>query len=287
VKENFYIRAGIGRQVLLPRIGEMDNALNLNTGRVFSGTSKDQQRTIGTRGNPYLQPITSDQFDLSFEWYPRDNDLYSIALFYKDMDGVYEKNADYIDVEGIDLPMPIITTVKTERPGTISGIEVAFRTELDFLPGALKNFALAGNYTWMDIDTVQDYNPNETYKEDFDWIAYTETLYLAEGMMESTGALVLSYDDGQRWSGRLAYKYQDYVVTQGYNLRRPSNFWSGAVNFRINQRFQLVAQVWNLTNEKTTAGHIGSKNIGEPFPDYPRRVQADSRTWRLGVRMRF
>jgi len=290
VRDDFIIRAGIGRQVLLPRIGEMDNALNLNTGRVFSGTSKDQQRTIGTRGNPYLQPITSDQFDLSFEWYPRDNDLYSIAFFYKDMDGVYEKNADYIDVEGIDLPMPIITTVKTERSGTIGGIEVAFRTELDFLPGFLKHFALAGNYTWMDIDTVQDYNANETYKEDFDWIAYTETLYLAEGMMESTGALVLSYDDGQRWSGRLAYKYQDYVVGKdgpNYMLRRPSNFWSGSVNFRINQRFQLVAQVWNLTNEKTIAGHISSKNIGEPFPDYPRRVQADSRTWRLGIRMRF
>ncbi len=290
VSEKFIIRAGLGRAVMLPRIGEMDNATNLKTGRVFTGTSKDKQRTIGTRGNPYLQPIVSDQADLSFEFYPRDNDLYSIAVFYKDMDGIYEKNADYIDVEGIDLPMPVITTVKTEKHGTISGIEFNFRTELDFLPGFLKHFAISGNHTEMDIDMIQDYNPNEAYKEDFDWIAYTEINYMAENMTESTSALVLSYDDGSKWSGRIAWKHQDYIVLKdgpNYMLRRPTDFWSASVNYRINKRFRLVGQVWNLGNEKTTNGQISSKNIGEPFPDYPRRIQSESRTWRLGVRMSF
>jgi len=290
VNEKFIIRAGVGRSVMLPRIGEMDNATNLKTGRIFSGEGKEQQRTIGTRGNPYLQPIVSDQVDLSFEFYPSNGEIFSVALFAKKMDGIYEKNADYIDIEGVDLPMPVITTVKTERDGKIHGVEFNFRTELDFLPGPLEHLALSANHTIMDIDTIQDYNPNEAFKEDFDWIAYTETLYMAENMSEETSSVVLSYDDNRRWSGRVSWKHQDFSVLKdgpNYMLRRPTDFWNGSLNFNINDRFKVVGQVWNMFDAKTTNGHISSKNIGEPFPDYPRRIQSEGRSWRIGARLNF
>ena len=156
VTDEFIIRFGAGRAVLLPRIGEMDNALNLNNGRIFSGGETQQQRNVGTRGNPYLQPIVSDQTDLSFEYYPSNGEVFSVAFFYKDMDGVYEKNAEYVDVEGVDYQLPIITTVKTERPGKVKGVEFNFRKELDFLPGPLEHLALSANLVTLDTDACMD-----------------------------------------------------------------------------------------------------------------------------------
>ncbi len=290
VSDEFIIRLGAGRSILLPRIGEMDNATNLKTGRIFSAESKEKQRTIGTRGNPYLEPIISDQVDLSFEFYPGNGDIFSIALFTKQMDGIYEKNADYIDVEGLDLPMPIVTTVKTDRDGKIKGVEFNFRKELDFLPGPFEHLTLSGNHTIMDIDTWQDYNANEAFKEDFAWIAYTEINYLAEGMSETTSSAALSYDDNNKWSGRVGWHGQDYAAGRDgstYMLRRPTDFWSGALNYRINDQFRVVAQVWNMLDAKTTNGQLASKNAGQPYPDYIRRTQSDGRSWRIGLRMNF
>jgi len=186
--------------------------------------------------------------------------------------------------------MPVITTVKTVRPGKIKGVEFNFRKELDFLPGPLEHLALSANHTIMDIDTWQDYNANEAFKEDFDWIAYTEILYLAEGMSETTSSAVLSYDDNQKWSARLAWKGQDYAAGkdgQTYMMRRPTDFWSGSLNYAINDKFKVVFQAWNLFDAKTTNGQLASKNAGQPYPNYIRRAQSDGRSWRIGLRMNF
>ena len=70
-------------------------------------------------------------------------------------------------------------------------------------------------------------------------------------------------------------------------LRRPTDFWSGSVNYAINDKFKVVFQAWNLFDAKTTNGQLASKNAGQPYPDYLRRTQSDGRTWRIGLRMNF
>jgi len=38
---------------------------------------------VNARGNPFLEPLESDNFDVSFEWYKSDDTAFSAAVYYK------------------------------------------------------------------------------------------------------------------------------------------------------------------------------------------------------------
>lgn len=110
-------------------------------------------------GNVALKPITSNNYDLSLEWYPSSGQSVTAAVFYKDVKDIIMKSVYTRTFESMAGNPQIfaITGPDNVARATVKGIEIAGMTYFDrlgFLDGALpdwaKGFGVSANYTYID-----------------------------------------------------------------------------------------------------------------------------------------
>ncbi|CAN5381737.1 TonB-dependent receptor [soil metagenome] len=136
-------------------------------------------------GNPDVKPTESDNLDLSLEYYPDRDSLFSVGVFYKKINTFVQTLAQDIPYNQLNLPdsllvgrgpngtdLPNTTIFRTTQPintdgGTLKGFEVNAQKRLDFLPGWLENFGVQANYTYVssDITYITLLNPLTTINE--------------------------------------------------------------------------------------------------------------------------
>jgi TonB-dependent receptor len=111
-----------------------------------------------TAGNPSLKPTTSDNFDLTAEWYFAGNGVGQLtaSLFAKRLKGVLTNDIVRTDLtnNGATYSAVITSPVNSDRVGKIKGIELSYQQVYDFLPGFLKGLGLQANYTYVDSKGV-------------------------------------------------------------------------------------------------------------------------------------
>lgn len=98
-------------------------------------------------GNPALDPYESDNLDVSFEHYIGEAGIFSVGLFYKDIDGyivntVSRTNAEFPDYE---VAMPV-----NGDKAEVRGLEMNWQQQFDFLPGHLDGLLAGVSGTWLD-----------------------------------------------------------------------------------------------------------------------------------------
>lgn len=95
-------------------------------------------------GNPALSATKSMNFDLMAEHYFKNVGIISGGVFHKNIeDFIY--TFQFTDAAtGFDAFQP-----QNGDDATITGAEVSFQRQLDFLPGFLKNLSLMANYTYL------------------------------------------------------------------------------------------------------------------------------------------
>jgi TonB-dependent receptor len=108
-----------------------------------------------TAGNPYLEPIRSNNVDLSVEWYPYDEALFSVALFRKNIESFNQRLLRSIPFSETGFPttlLPVgvtpddifnVTTFVNTPGGVLNGFEVTMQTpfNFEFIPEALTDSA--------------------------------------------------------------------------------------------------------------------------------------------------
>ena len=85
-----------------------------------------------------LAPITADNFDLAYENYWGKSSSFTLGLFYKRLNGSIafgEFERDFVN-NGTTQRVLLRGPRNGEGGGTLKGVEVAFQTFFDFLPGA-------------------------------------------------------------------------------------------------------------------------------------------------------
>ena len=110
----------------------------------------DDDREI-SRGNPDLEPTSSNNFDIMFENYTSYLGLFSAGFYYKRMTNIIV-NTSVIETlpfedgtQVYDISMPI----NGDDDATIYGFELALNQKLNFLKIAfLSNFSIYANYTY-------------------------------------------------------------------------------------------------------------------------------------------
>lgn len=194
-------------------------------------------------GNPDLQRLEADNFDLALEWYPNNDSVVSIGYFYKDLEnaiaGIQVENGT---VNGIAFDEG--STYTNLSSGEIRGFEFNYQQELDFLhEGIIVGF----NYTHADSDTTLPDGRSAPLPRQSD------TVWNA----------ILGYDSGP-WDLRLAYssrsEYLDEVRPQDdptdpiedrIVLDHAQLDFSG--KYSITENFQLFGEVKNITDEPYVA----------------------------------
>ena len=143
------IRLGITKTRTRPEFGQLNPALTITqTDPGQSSGGGEVYAAQGSAGNPDLQPRTSTNYDITWEYYPSGNTSASVAVFYHDVWG-------FIDNYPRTVEDPVYGKINVNRPenagdGKIKGIEVAGQTFLDFLPGAWNGFGVQANLTYID-----------------------------------------------------------------------------------------------------------------------------------------
>ena len=100
------------------------------------------------RGNPGLEPVTSDNVDLKFEQETGEAGMFSVAGFYKMLNNFVEQQQQVIGGGSQYAGYEEVEYVNSDETATVYGVEVSLEQRLLFLPGLLKNLGVFANYTW-------------------------------------------------------------------------------------------------------------------------------------------
>lgn len=106
-----------------------------------------EEETV-VEGNPELSPLTSMNWDLSFEWYLESGGILSVAGFYKSIDDFTYYAVSEIDsgtFAGYELTRP-----ENGPSGTIRGLEFSWSMPLKMLPAPFNGLGIQANYSIVD-----------------------------------------------------------------------------------------------------------------------------------------
>ena len=300
--ENVILRAAystaIGRPdfVALAPIEELEvEPLISPTIPVFTG-SLDQ-------GNPSLEPFEAQNFDLSAEWYLSEGSVLGITLFYKEIDnpifnfleiqqdsalidrlsaGDFSDLSSDINLDGFDLAVLERTTVLNAKQGEVSGVEILYQQQFDFLPGLLRGFGASVNATFSTSEATVE--PQEIDGQVFGRLPGTDTTVPLFEQPDTTINAQIFYELS-RIQARLAWQYtSERLAVLGPSpeddlYRDEVERFDASVRVAVNDRADVIFEGTNLTDESDTG-----------FQGRPSRLASSTeygRTFRLSAALKF
>lgn len=271
-------RFSASRTLTRPQVQDLAPRTNFDTLRPAS--------LDASGGNPDLRPYTSNNFDLSLEWYPTRTTTISVAAFYKNVENFIVQtresevititNAGNIPVGGL-ITGPNEATFSVRRPrnadtANVRGLELNLVHTFDWLPGLLSGFGTQLNATFVGSNATFD--PTST-----------GTSFALEGLGDSQNASIFYEKNGL--SARVAYnrreRFLESLVTPGEGgdpvFRRTFDQWDMRASYDVTSYAQVFVEGINITSEKNiTTGRFDNQVL-----DY---IDTGAR-WAAGVRATF
>ncbi len=107
----------------------------------------------GNSGNPFLEPLRSDNYDASLEYYFSRTGFTSVAAFRRDLTG-FVVPTDFRFIDPTLGPL-IITAPVNGGKGRVEGYEAQLQTffDFEFLPDFARGFGIQANYTRLKAET--------------------------------------------------------------------------------------------------------------------------------------
>jgi iron complex outermembrane recepter protein len=211
VAQDLFLRFAYTHSFTRPDFYDLRPSFNvtLNT----SGTSSNNAYASG--GNPDLHPLTSRNYDIALEWYPKPGANITGALFYREVDGFVNYYSH--SIQDATYGTMTITRPENSGKGKIQGFEFNAQSFFDFLPGAFKSFGAQVNTTFLDASNKMPAV-----------LGQNETVPIL-GVSKWTYNASIFYEKG-RYSTRLSYNYRSGWTT-GYN-----EMWNETQYYRYGAR---------------------------------------------------
>ncbi|MFC5740404.1 TonB-dependent receptor [Dyella tabacisoli] len=215
-----------------------------------------------TQGNPNLKPTTSDNFDLSLEYYLNDGGVASVGVFDKELSNyivnkeevgvIFPNNGLFAGFTGAAK----VFTFDNLSSAHARGIELNYQQKFTRLPGWLGGFGVGANYTY--VNSSGEIRPGEHLQ--------------LPSTSRNTGNLMLFYDKGGLNVNLGAYYVSKNIFGVGGSAA--TDIWSQArfsldlgASYAIDQQWSLFLNAKNLTNTrlKFTEGPSNSRPIQREF----------------------
>lgn len=268
--EQWLMRFSAGRSVTRPNFADLNPVVTLRPGTTTNPVG------TGNGGNPALDTVTSDNFDLSLESYFSRSSYAAVTAFYRSIDGYVQTFASIETIDGLDYN--IVRPRNTGR-GHLRGFEVSGQHFFDTLPGFWSGFGIQANYTYITgRNTVADTGVHRPYAQ----------------VSKHSYNLIGIYEKGA-FSARLAYNYRGrYVDTFdgpnpandfGTPLRiisvKPTERVDFNLTYRLNEHLTFTFDIRNVFDSEY-------EDYFGPDPSlYPRDTRLYDRTFEFGARYRF
>ncbi|MES2157850.1 MAG: TonB-dependent receptor [Pseudomonadota bacterium] len=210
-------------------------------------------------GNPDLKPTSSNNLDVSIEWYPTQGAIYALAAFRKDIGTFVQTLSVGVPYSSLGLPTSLLdgTTASpsdvfiVSQPvnssgGILKGFEVNIQQPFSFLPGILSNFGVLANYTFVksDIEYLTAANGSSSV---------TAPLV---GLSKHAANATLYYETEKfQIRGSVAYRSKYLTAVPGtegnaYNGTNSTLNVDAQASYNITKKMKLSIEAINLTDAK-------------------------------------
>jgi len=282
-------RFALARAAAYPDISEVTNRLsvgmlNYNPATVYVDVPEDSpydgmidsvyvQGYVGSGGNPYLDPMISDQADLSLEWYFDDVGQLTGTIFHKKLDDYFIKGSNYQQITNTSSDetrlVDVDTTINGEQ-ANMSGFELSYQ---QFYSGIFEGFGSQITYTYIDAggvpnnrldyaDEVKDANNDDDEDNDID--NYVDTGIRVnldriplQGQSEHTLNIVGLYET-DTWNARLAYNWRSKYMLTTRDVISKAPLWfddrgqlDGSAFYNVTDEIQVGIQATNLLDTQS------------------------------------
>lgn len=249
------LRVGLFRSLVRPGFGESS-----------AGAEIDLEDNEIDGGNPFLDPTTAWNLDVSYEWYLSEETFFSAGIFYKDIeDAIVEVDAADISLRGRVWDRG--ETFINADSSSIVGAEFAFLTAFE------NGFLISLNYTYSDGET--DLPANSAYGERT--IPYFK-------QAEHTYNAAIGYNKGP-WDIRLASNYRseylDAIGGDALSDRYASDYMQVdlTAKYKVNDNLTITSSAINL-NDRPEYYYFGNESRLSQYDEF-------GRTFELGVNYTF
>ncbi len=242
--DDVQLRAGYTKTRTRVNFADLNPASEIRIEDNSDGEDTTEYDATGFSGNPDLKPLTSDNYDISLEYYFSESGYISGATFLRNLEGFTRSYTQLIEMEDIGLVR--FTQPENTGDGKIWGWEVNAQTffDYDFVPEALHAFGISANMTRLE---GKERTPAE--------IGGESTYAPIPGLSKYTYNAAVFYEK-DNFSARLSYNKRDSWVNWFRNTLGAEGFTGNktkardrldfSVSYDLNENFTLYADVSNI-----------------------------------------
>ncbi|GAA60817.1 TonB-dependent receptor [Pseudoalteromonas sp. BSi20652] len=277
--EDILFRAGIYRGMSRADPSDLGYSRTFQEDTEGTATSiSDLLVGVNGSGNPDTQPLMSWNYDAAFEWYPNEDSILALSLYYKQFNGGFQQQTVLEDftVAGETVSLPITNSVTSDEDSEILGLEASFSYRWD------NGIGMKFGYNYADTDfEFQDSLYGDTFETDVDG----NTTQLTDGIVapgsvpgfsKHVFSSQLYYQIGG-FDTAVIYKYRsEYFqpyTSNGTRLRYVDSVgvWEMRASYKINDNFRVKAEAINLFSAPKSQDFFVEGNLGE-VNDYGPRL---------------
>lgn len=288
-REDFLVRVGLFRAMSRPDLSDLGAGRDFDVDNSGSfATVADAIERVTANGNPRAEALLSWNADLSFEWYPDRDTLFSAAAYYKLFNGGFVPvviDETYV-IDGQSVTIPVSQETATDEDSTIYGIELTAAYRFSRLPAPFDGIGAKLSYNWANSDF-------ETQDISLGTVIDPATGAVTPGIVPPANIFGLSE---HVFSGQLYWEVGPLELASIYKYRseyyqkfvggpsqlryiRDTGVLDLRATYRVNRNLSLTLEGTNLTDEP--------RFQDMPIPGSVREYNTYGARYYLGARYRF
>ncbi|HVI05141.1 MAG TPA: TonB-dependent receptor, partial [Sphingomicrobium sp.] len=324
-----FIRLAYSRAISRPDIGLLRNFVQINAPVI--NTTPDSPYVVyssptaahtaanvvgynfvfqANAGNTGLRPVTSDQFDVSFERYMGRGSSFSVDAFYKRLTNLiaYGQFFRSYTNNGSSQNVQVNGPINSSGTGKLYGFEANYQTFFTFLPGLLSGLGVQLNYTYVHQSGIHNSNVVDAVSGgDVGAVGIGQPAlggagnvidsHRLAGVSKHTVNAVALYEKGPV-AIRFAYNWRSKYLTQNLDcciglpvFQKAAGYLDGSIRYSVTRFLELSIEGTNILGTKS----VYQQEIFGDSPQTPgaKPVYMDSswnrvdRSVQLGARFKF
>ena len=269
LSEDVLLRMAAARVLTRPAPFQLAPAVNLTP-----------ETSSGSAGNPQLNPLTANQFEVGAEWYFSESSVAAVTVFKKDInDFIFTKTVSR-EIDGQQINQ--LRTPENGGSTSIDGIEMQIQHVFD------NGFGGYANYTYTDVADAQVDEAVAVTDDDGNIIGATiATRSVSFPNTSKDSFNVGVFYETDLYSARLNYNYRsEYFIAQteiGDQFRDEQSQLDAQFSWNVTEAITLKAEALNLTDEIWENYYVRSsdgKRLGGT-------QSANGRRFFIGASMKF
>jgi iron complex outermembrane recepter protein len=273
--DKLFLRLAASKTITRPSFAQLNPALTLTP-----PIPGQQPFGKGTSGNADLQPVRSDNYDLSIEWYIDRSNSITLTAFRRDVTGFIQSVTSnfQIDYLGADNGIYQVTRPENSGSGRLQGIEGGITLFPKALPRWLDGLGLSANGTYID-------GKNKALSPLPGVTGYMTIPFQNVSKYSATATLIY---EKKGFSARASYVWRDkYNSGLHFTGVNPNFITTGAIsNLDLSFSYEVTPKFTVVFDATNVLKNLYQTSFNDPTL-FPRDTVLYTRTFAIGFRAKL